>query len=345
MPTDGNLLNSVLQAFTTQLQAWYPLVLLYGVRLLGVLAFVQLAFIAVDLAATHDASGIVDSITAAVIRLGLVYVILNHAQDWGEAVINTGLAVGQAVSGQSPKVLTPSGVFQMGLNMAGTLLGAKAKGGWLNPIEDAEMFFTVIVVVLAWAAAAFIYLGTLLEAAWVIFVGPILICFSALSSTAPMLVRWATSVLGIALKTAVLILVLAIGMGLAQDWGNQLNSNAASIMTNLWWLVLSIVQSILFFYFVLKVPGAIVTLVAGTMFSFGEAFASAVGGAVSAAGLAAAGAGVSAASSVASGAGGLGQVSQLILFGDNGGSGGGAAASSNAPTGPLAANAAAQRPS
>ncbi len=306
MPTDTNLLNAVLQTFTAQLQVWYPLLLLYAVRLVSVLAFVQFAYIAVDLAATHDASGILDSITAAVIRLGLVYVILNHAQDWGQAVINTGIAVGQAVSGQSPDVLTPSGVFQMGLNMAGTLLGAKARGGWLNPVADAEMFFTVIAVVLAWAAAAFIYLGTLLEAAWVIFVGPILICFSALSSTAPLLVRWAASVLGIAIKTAVLILVLAIGMGLAENWANQISTNAASIMTNVWWLVLSVVQSILFFYFVLKVPGAIASLVAGTMFSFGEAFASAVGGAASAAGSAAVSGAAGAAGSVASSFGELG---------------------------------------
>ena len=340
MPTDRNLLNTVLQVFTVQLQAWYPLLLLYGVRLLSVLAFVQFAYIAVDLAATHDASGILDSITTAVIRLGLVYVILNHAQDWGEAVINTGISVGQAVSGQSPNVLTPSGVFQMGLNIAGTLLGAKARGGWLNPVADAEVFFTVIAVVLAWAAAAFIYLGTLLEAAWVIFVGPILISFSALSSTAPLLVRWAASVLGIAIKTAALILVLAVGMGLAQDWGNQLSSNAASIMTNVWWLVLSIVQSILFFYFVLKVPGAIASLVAGTMFSFGEAFASAVGGAASAAGSAALGGAGSAASSVANSFGGLGQVSRMILFDENNGSTAGDP--SNATIVPLTTSASAQ---
>ena len=314
MPTDRNLLNAIIQTFTAQLQVWYPLLLLYGVRLLSVLAFVQFAYIAVDLAATHDASGILDNITAAVIRLGLVYVILNHAQDWGEAVINTGISIGQTVSGQSPDVLTPSGVFQMGLNMAGTLLGAKARGGWLNPVADAEMFFTVIVVVLAWAAAAFIYLGTLLEAAWVIFAGPILICFSALSSTAPLLVRWAASVLAIAIKAAALILVLAIGMGIARVGAINSPAMPPQSMTDLWWLVLSIVQSILFFYFVLKVPGAIASLVAGTMFSFGEAFAGAVGSAASAAGSATLSAAGGAAGSVANSFGGLGQVSQMILF-------------------------------
>ena len=75
---------------------------------------------------------------------------------------------------------------------------------------------------LAWAGAAFIYLGALLEGWWVVYAGPILICFAALSSTAPMLLQWATRVLAIAIKIAVLLFVLAVGMGLAIFFPGQL---------------------------------------------------------------------------------------------------------------------------
>src|SRR5260370_39071079 len=94
-------------------------------------------------------------------------------------------------------------------------------------------------IVLAWAAASFIYRGALLEGAWIVYVGPILICFSALSSTAPMLIHWATRVLAIAVKIAVLLLVLAVGMGLAQTWGQQLANTSAAILTDGWWIILS----------------------------------------------------------------------------------------------------------
>ena len=279
-PSDGLLLNNTLQTLTTQLQTWYPQLLLYSTRLLGVLVFIQFGYIAVDLAASHDATRLLDNMVAAVIRVGLVYVLLNNAIDWGQALINTGIQIGQTVTGQSPNVLTPSGVFQAGLNMVGTLWHAKAAGGWLHPFQDVEFIFVSIGIVLSWAAAALIYLGALLEGAWIVYTGPVLICFSALSSTAPMLVQWATRVLAIALKIAVLLLVLAVGMGLAQTWGQQLAANSGSITTNIWWLILSFVQSLLFCYLVYKVPAAVTSLVGSTAFNFGESFLSATGGAI-----------------------------------------------------------------
>jgi P-type conjugative transfer protein TrbL len=267
IPSDGQLLNQTLQTFTTQIESWYPQLLLYSTRLLGVLVFIQFAYIAVDLAASHDATRLLDNMVTAVIRVGLVYVLLNNAVDWGHAVINTGIQIGQTVTGESPDVLTPSGVFNAGLNMVGTLWRAKAAGGWLHPVQDVEFMFVSIGVILCWAAAALIYLGALLEGAWIVYVGPILICFSALSSTAPMLIHWATRVLAIAVKIAVLLLVLAVGMGLAQTWGQQLANNSAAILT-------------VFGYLVFKVPSAVTSLVGSTAFEFGESFFGSAGGAI-----------------------------------------------------------------
>jgi hypothetical protein len=84
-PSDGLLLNNTLQTLTTQIQTWYPQLLLYATRLLGVLTFLQFAYIAVDLAASHDATRLLDNMVAAVIRVGLLYVLLNNAVDWGQA--------------------------------------------------------------------------------------------------------------------------------------------------------------------------------------------------------------------------------------------------------------------
>jgi P-type conjugative transfer protein TrbL len=277
-PNDGLLLNTILQTLTTQNQYWYPQLLLYSTRLLGVLVFVQFSYIAVDLVASHDATRLLDNMVAAVIRVGLVYVLLNNAVDWGQAIINTGIQIGQTVTGQSPSVLTPSGVFQAGLNMVGTLWHAKAAGGWLHPFQEIEFMFVTIGIVLAWAATSFIYLGALLEGVWIVYTGPILICFSALSSTAPMLIKWATRVLAIAVKIAVLLLVLAVGMGLARTWGQQLADNASSISTDFWLSIQSLVESILFCYLVYKVPGAVTSLVGSTTFDFGESFLSSAGG-------------------------------------------------------------------
>src|SRR5258708_22812829 len=76
------------------------------------------------------------------------------------------------------------------------------------------------------------------------------------------------------------MLVLAVGRGLAQAWGQQLAENSATIGTNLWWLVLSLVQSVVFAYLVYKVPGAVTSLVGSTAFEFGESFLGSAGGAI-----------------------------------------------------------------
>jgi P-type conjugative transfer protein TrbL len=343
-PSDGQLLNTILQTLTAQIEAWYPQLLLYSSQLLSVLILVQFAYIAIDLTASHDASRLLDHMTAAVLRVGIVYILLDNATTWGMALINTGIQLGQNVTGQSPEVLTPSGVYQAGLNMVGTLWQAKAAGGWLHPFQEIEFMGVSILMVLAWAGAAFIYLGTLLEAWWTVYAGPVLICFAALDSTAPMLLEWATRVLAIAIKIAVLLFVLAVGMGLAHGWGKQLAADSGKITTDFWLAVQALVESILFCYLVAKVPGAVTSVVGSAAFAFGESFmtgtASAAGAGASAIGSAAAGGVASAAKKAGEAVGELGAVHRMILFDGNNSStagsgstkGGGGSASTN--TGP-----------
>src|SRR5260370_30592876 len=95
-----------------------------------------------------------------------------------------------------------------------------------------------------------------------------------------MLIKWASIVLAIAIKIAVLLLVLAVGMGLAQAWGQQLAENSTTIGTNLWWLLLSLVQSVVFAYLVYKVPGAVTSLVGSTAFDFAASFLGSAAGAI-----------------------------------------------------------------
>jgi type IV secretory pathway TrbL component len=203
------------------------------------------------------------------------------------------------------------------------------------------------VIVTCWSGAALIYLGGLLESAALVYGGPIVIAFTPFHWTAELLVRWALSVLAVAIKIAILLMTLAVGMAIAQGWTVALSEASSTLTTNLWNLMLSAVESLIFVYLVLKLPALFSNLIGGSpLFTFGESFISmatgALGGAAASAGSATANAAGSAASSAASGVSGLGQVSRMILFGDNGG-GGGAGDSSSAQTGALAADAPTQR--
>ena len=142
MLTDGNLLNGLLATLSGAFQTYEPQLLIFGVGLLGVLAFIQFFYIAVDVAMNHDLPHMLDGLAIALIKLGMVYVIMNHAFDWGNAIVNTGIQIGQQISGESPNVLKPSGIWQLGLNLVGILYSAKAAGGFLHPVMDIEFFVT-----------------------------------------------------------------------------------------------------------------------------------------------------------------------------------------------------------
>jgi P-type conjugative transfer protein TrbL len=249
--TDQNVLNTLLATLTGAFLAYEPQLLVICVALLSVLAFIQFFYIAVDVAIHHDLPHMLDSLAIALIKLGMVYVIMNHVFEWGADIIETGVLIGQRVSGQSPNVLTPSGVFQLGLNLVGIINTAKAAGGWLHPVQDIEFFVTAVAVAIAWLFAALLYLMLLLEGAIAVVLGPIFIALGGLESTGEALVAWAKTLVAIAVSIIVQLLTIAAGMVLVQQWAVQLQANSTSLTTDDTWLILAVAESIAFF-FILK---------------------------------------------------------------------------------------------
>jgi type IV secretion system protein TrbL len=247
MLTDGNLLNALLATLSGAFQAYEPQLLIVGVALLGVLAFIQFFYIAVDVAMNHDLPHMLDGLAIALIKLGMVYVIMNHASDWGNAIVNTGIQIGQQISGESPNVLKPSGIWQLGLNLVGILYSAKAAGGFLHPVMDIEFFVTAAAVTIAWLFAALLYLLLLLEATVAVVLGPIFVALGGLESTGEALVAWAKTLVAIALGIVALLLTVAAGVVLVQNWSTQLEAAKNFITTDSFWLILTVAQSIAFF--------------------------------------------------------------------------------------------------
>jgi P-type conjugative transfer protein TrbL len=248
--TDQNILNNLLNTLAGAFQTYEPQLLIIGVALLSVLVFIQFFYIAVDVAVNHDLPHMLDTLAIALIKLGIVYVIMNHVYGWGNAIINTGIQIGQQVSGQSPNVLTPSGIWQLGLNLVGILYSAKAAGGFLHPVMDIEFFVTAAAVALAWLFAALLYLLLLLEATVALVLGPIFVALGGLESTGEALAAWAKTLVAIALGIIALLLAVAAGLVLVQGWATQLQAVKATLTTDSTWLILAVAESIAFFYIV-----------------------------------------------------------------------------------------------
>ncbi len=274
MITDQNLLNNLVATLQGAFLAYQPQLLIIGVALLSVLAFIQFFYIAVDVAMNHDLPHMMSTLSVALIKLGMVYVIMDHAFDWGNAIINTGVQIGEQVSGQSPNVLTPSGIWQLGLNLVGIVETAKAAGGWLHPVQDVEFFVTAAAIALAWLFAAVLYLLLLLEATVVVTLGPIFVALGGLESTAEALVAWAKTLVAIA---------LGIIMVLVQGWAVQLQATATTLTKDTTWLILAVAESVAFFYVVKHVATMSQGMIARSAGGLAGAVSGGIGAAVGAA--------------------------------------------------------------
>lgn len=291
MLTDHNFLTNLLGTLAGAFELYEPQLLTICVALLSVLAFLQFFYIAVDVAIHRDLPHMLDSLAVALIKLGMVYVIMDHVFDWGTDIIQTGILIGERVSGQSPNVLTPSGVFQLGLNLVGILDTAKAEGGWLHPVQDIEFFVAAVAVAITWLLAALLYLMLLLEGSVAVVLGPIFVALGGLESTGEALAAWGKTLVAIAVSIIALLLTVAAGLAMVQEWTIQLQANRDAITTNSYWLILTVAQSLAFFYIVKHIAtvsqsiigrsaGGLGSAVLGGIGATASGAASAVGGAM-----------------------------------------------------------------
>jgi TrbL/VirB6 plasmid conjugal transfer protein len=240
------------------------------------------------------------------LRIGVIWSIFTYSSTWANSIVQTGQVLGSNISGFG---LTPSGVFDNGISVMQTIFTAKAAGSWFNEgFEKVEFFIVGLFVMLAWAVASIVYLGALIEAVLLVYVGPLIIAFTPLSWTFEMLLLWGRSLLAIAFRTALILMTLAIGMVLANQWTAAVIASSSTFTTNIWNLLITIVEAMLFAYAVLKIPNRISGLAGGAaMIGFGEALLDMAGSGAGAAYGALSGGSASGTSRGGSGGGGNGR--------------------------------------
>jgi type IV secretion system protein TrbL len=285
---DGGLLDTVWIDFINAISgSWGPYLQAYLMPLLLALVCLQFGMIAIEATIGRDIPLVLMHILLGILRIGVVVAIFQHATDWGLAITQTFRQVGENLAGGAV-VFTPSSVFNQGGTLMQALFAAKAHGGWTEEVVQAfEFFFAGIGVMIAWAVASLLYLGVLIEATLLVYAGPLVISVTPLSWPFDLLIVWARSVLSISFKAALILMTLAVGTGLAQNWVAAMDP--ASFTTNIWNVLVIVIESIIFVYCVWKVPNRLSGLVPGAaVIGFGEAVAGMAGNAVGGAGRAAA---------------------------------------------------------
>jgi P-type conjugative transfer protein TrbL len=268
-------MDTVLATLTAAVQNYYPQLVIVMTGLLGALLILRLAMPAIRAAASGDLASFLPEVATSLLWVGILYLLMDKSAEWGMDIIAGFQQVAGLVTGLSPSVLTPSGIYNQGLQLVSILSSAKGIGGWLHPITTIEYAILVPFISLSFLAAALIYFSVLLEGAWVVFSGPIFIALSGLEHTSETLPTWIMSIVGIGVKILILIMLCAVGMVLVGGWATTLAANSGSIRSNLYWLFLSVAQAVLFCWMLYSVPNQIMSLAGGTAsaFGFGEKFA------------------------------------------------------------------------
>jgi hypothetical protein len=254
MPPD-TILNTVLADFTHALTAYEPDLVVWGMRILGVILFMQFGYLAVKMAMGRDFMGMIYTFFTGLLCMGAVLVLMNFSIEVGSDLVMVGQQVGQQVSHQSPSTMTPSGVYNLGLTIIGTIWENRTLGMWLNPIDDIALVLIVVLTWITWACSALIYLWALIEAIWVVMIAPMALCFAPFEYTWPTLISWGAYALKTGIKVLALLLILAAGTVLARTWAADLAGLGAAINKNrVYYATVALVESIVFLVSVWILP-------------------------------------------------------------------------------------------
>ena len=274
---DFGTLDTVLGHFTSAISGvWGPQLFFYLQPVLLAIIVLQFGLVAAEATIERDVPLLISHTMIGLLRIGVVWSIFTYGFTWANSIADTGRVLGANISGFG---LTPSGVFDNGIAVMQTIFHTKAAGSWFTQLfEDVEFFVVGVAVMLAWAVASIIYLGCLIEAVLLVYVGPLIIAFTPLSWTFELLLTWGRSLLGISFKSALVLMTLALGMVLASGWIVSFNASAATFTTNIWNLLIAVVEAILFAVCAWKIPNSISGLAAGAAtMGFGEAVLSMAG--------------------------------------------------------------------
>jgi P-type conjugative transfer protein TrbL len=187
--------------------------------------------------------------------IGVTFVIFTHAQEWGQDIIATFQQIGGATTGMSPLSLTPTGVMAQGFQLAAIFWQASARASWFTaPSSAIEFMFCSLVIVISFACAALTFVEVLIESAAVAVGGSILLPFSTVRWLRPLLPGWASAVVALGVRLMFLLMVLSIGLVLANQWSHSMAGNADSITGNTYLAVEAMVESLFFALLTWKLP-------------------------------------------------------------------------------------------
>ena len=176
--TDG-IMNGALAAFLAAINRYLPLLIFWGGQLLSAVVYVGFGYMPIQAVSNRDWMR-----TLIGLRLG----DCSHRarlRVFGEPA-GLGWRLSKRISnyrryyyGPVANVLTPSGMYDLGLHIVAVMRNNFHWAGWLHPFKDIDFHFLIPFVQLTWFAIACVYLAVLLESNWIVAKGAVTIIYAS----------------------------------------------------------------------------------------------------------------------------------------------------------------------
>ena len=215
------ILDNALAQFQGSLAAYFPALIVWGIRLLSAVTFLGFGYAVIMAILNYDWFGTFVAFLWAMVRIALVYAVMANLPIWGDAFPQMGKLVGNSISGLGG-AMTPSGLYNLGINICTMLWNARHLGSWFNIIEDFQFVGLIVLTQIIWFGAACIYMWIVIECKWLLIKGPVTVCFATFDETWPILSNWFITMLQAGIRLLAAILIMGVGVLLAQNWSAQL---------------------------------------------------------------------------------------------------------------------------
>ena len=292
---DGNnILDCVLGNFQRASANWETRLLGFATRLFWILALIEFSWAAGQLALRGaDFSEWTASLVNQVLFIGFFSYLLTHSAELARAVVNSFRDAANAASGTT--LLRPSDIFDVGVNLASSVIGG---GSYWNVPHNLVLALAAFFLIISFGLIAASLIVALVESFIVISAGVLFMGFGGSRWTKDYAVRTFQYCLSVGAKLFVIQLLAGLLVAIVQPWAAVAANNSTLSTASITSILVLAGVSLIFATITRVIPDMVQALVNGTSLSSGAGLV----GTVSNVATGAAGAAVSGGMAVTSGA-------------------------------------------
>jgi type IV secretion system protein TrbL len=219
MAAAQNATSPILNQYANARGAWFDAIWPFANGLFALLATIEFAWSMAILALERaDLQTFLAGFVRKIMWIGAFFTLLTFGPTWIPAIIDSFIDLG-AAAGNGGAPLTPSLVFQRGIEIAGRLMdGAGAAMFITNFGASLALVASALLVMLSFVMVTIQFVVAMVESYIVVAAGLIFLGFGGSRWTVPYVERYIALAVAVGVKIMVLYLLIGLGMAVSEGW-------------------------------------------------------------------------------------------------------------------------------